>query len=104
MCVMIFRHINSAVMSRNIVKSYLSRFIVAVTSFVFSVYHNPDLWDKFFEYLLTAIATMQSVDRQVSFFVCWRYVNAHHEKWFGSSMMTLPGRATRDFALSRGCK
>ena len=54
----------------------------------FGAYRNPDLWDKIFACLLTAMAEVQSLDRKASFLFVGD-VNAHHEEWLGSSTKTV---------------
>ena len=66
--------------------------------YVFGVYRNPDLWDKIFDCLLTAMAKVQSVNRKASF-LCVSDVNAHHEEWFGSSTMNPHGKAARNVII-----
>ena len=64
---------------------------------MFGVYQNPDLSDKSFEGLLTAMAKVKS-------FMFVGDVNAHHEEWIGSSTINVHGRAARDFTSSPGCE
>ena len=49
------------------------------------------------------MAKVQFVDRKAPFLFIGD-VNAHHEKWLGSSTTYPHGRAARDFASSSGCK
>ena len=71
--------------------------------YVFGVYRNPNLSDNIFDRLLTAIAKVQSVYRKTSFLFVGD-VNAHHEKWLGSSTTNVQGRAAHDFASSLDCE
>ena len=62
---------------------------------------ESDLLDKVFDCLLIAIVKVHFVDRKTSFLFVGG-VNAHHEKWLGSSTKILRGRASRDFASPSG--
>ena len=68
---------------------------------MFGAYRNPDLSDKIFDCLSTVMTIVQSVDRKASFLYVGD-MNPHHEKWPGSSTMTLHNGAARGFALSSG--
>ena len=70
---------------------------------MFCVYWTPDLSDEMFDCLLTAVATLQYVDRKASFLIVGG-VNTHHGEWLGSSTINLHGRAALCFALSSGCE
>ena len=70
---------------------------------MFGVYRNPDLSDKIFYCLLTAMAEVQSVDGRTSFLLTGD-VHVHHEERLGPSTTNLYGRATRYFASSSGCE
>ena len=101
--VMAFCHMDSEVMSVDVVKSQLLGFIVAVIIFMCSAGTGIQISRIIFFYcLLTIIAKVQSVDRKASFLFVGD-VNAHHEEWLGSSMMN-HGRAARHFASSSGCE
>ena len=80
----------------------MSGFVLAII-YVFGVYRNPDLSDKIFDYLLTAIAKAQSVDRKAPLLFVGD-VNACHEELLGSSTTTVQSRASLDFASSSGCE
>ena len=71
--------------------------------YVFGVYGNPDLSDKIFGCLLTAMVKAQSVDRKAAFLFIGN-VNVHHEEWLGFSTTNLQGRTAHDFASSSGCE
>ena len=59
--------------------------------YVFGVYRNSDLSDKISDCPLTAMAKMQSVDRNASFLFVGD-VNTHHEERLVSSTKNLHGR------------
>ena len=85
----------------DVLKLYLSGFIVTDVIFVFIVYRNPDISDEIFDCLLAIMTTVQSVNRKVSFLFVGD-VNAHHKEWVESSTTNLQCRATHDFASSLG--
>ena len=59
---------------------------------VFGAYRNLDLFCNIFHCLLTAMAKVQSVNGNL-YFLFVGHVNAHHEKWLGSSTTNSHGRA-----------
>ena len=69
--------------------------------YMFGIYRNPDLSDKIFDCLLTAVAKVQSVDIKASFLFVGD-ANAHHEEWLRSPTTNLSGRAGGDFASLSG--
>ena len=69
---------------------------------MFSLYRNPDLDDRIYDYLLTAMAAVQAADARASFFfVC--DLNGHHQEWLGSTTTNRHGVAALDFANVSGC-
>ena len=53
--------------------------------------------------MLTAMGTVQTVDRKESFLSVGN-VSAPHKEWLWSSTTNLHGRVSRDFASSSGCE
>ena len=53
------------------------------------------------DYLLTAMTKVRSVDNKTSF-LFFGNVNAYHEKWLGSSTITVHGKAALESASSSG--
>ena len=70
--------------------------------YVFSLYRNPDLDDRIYEYLLTAMASVQAADARASY-VFVGDLNDHHQEWLGSSTTNRHGVAALDFATVSGC-
>ena len=69
---------------------------------MFSLYRNPDLDDRIYDCLLTAMAAVQAADARASF----RFVgdlNGHHQEWLGSTTTNRQGVAALDFATVSGC-
>ena len=74
--------------------------------YVFGVYRNPDLSNKIFDCLFTAVAKVQSEDRKnrKASFLFVGDVKTYYEEWLGSSMTNFHSRAARDFASSSSCE
>ena len=70
--------------------------------YMFSLYHNPDLDDRIYDCLLTAMAAMQAADARASF-VFVGDLNGHHQEWLGSTITNRHGVAALDFATVSGC-
>ena len=68
---------------------------------VFSIYRNPDLDDRIFDYLITSIAAVQAEDIRASFLFVGD-LNGHHQEWLGSTDTDRHGAATYDFATVSG--
>ena len=51
--------------------------------YVFSLYRNPDLEDRIFDFLLASMADMQAEDVRASFLLV-DDLNGHHWEWLGS--------------------
>ena len=66
---------------------------------MFSLYHNPDLDDRIYDSLLTAMAAVQEADTRASF-VFVGDLNGHQE-WLGSTTTNRHGIAALDFATVR---
>ena len=60
--------------------------------YVFSLYHNPDLADRIYDCLLTAMAAVQAVDARASFLFVGD-LNDHHQEWLGSTTTNRHGVA-----------
>ena len=72
------------------------------TFYVFNLYCNPNLEERIFDCLLTAIAAVQAEDGRSSFqFV--GDLNGHHRKWLSSTTTNRRGVAAFDFATVSGC-
>ena len=52
--------------------------------YVFSLYRNPDLDDRLYNCLLTAMAAVQAADARASFLFVGDF-NGHHQEWLGST-------------------
>ena len=63
--------------------------------YVFCLYRNPDLDDRIYDCLLTAMAAVQPADVGD--------LNGHHQEWLGSSTTNRHGVAALDFATVSGC-
>ena len=70
--------------------------------YVFSLYRNPDLDDRNYDCLLTAMAAVQAADVRASFLFLGD-LNRHHQEWLGSTTTNRHGVATLDFATESGC-
>ena len=69
--------------------------------YMFSLYHNPDLDDRIYDYLLTAIAAVQAADERASFLLVGN-LNGHHQEWLGSTTTNGHGVEALDFATVSG--
>ena len=69
---------------------------------MFSLYRNPDLDDRIYDCLLTAITAVQAAGVRASF-PFWGDLNGHHQEWLGSTATNRHGVATLDFATVSGC-
>ena len=69
--------------------------------YVFSLYRNPDLDDRFFDYLLTSMAAVQAEDVRSSFLFVGDLIG-HHQEWLGSATTNSHGVAAFDFATVSG--
>ena len=70
--------------------------------YVFSLYRNPDLDDRLYDCLLTAMAAVQAADARASFLFVGE-LNGHHQEWLGSTTTNSHGVAALDFATVSGC-
>ena len=99
------------------IAQYLTRFschchemqLVKVSSkyhnhYIFGLYRNPDANNALYDCLLTAMASIQSVDSKASFLFVGD-LNAHHQEWLGSVSPTNGnGLAALDFSNLSGCE
>ena len=69
--------------------------------YVFNLYRNPDLDDRIYDCLLTAVA-VQAADARASFLFVGD-LNGHHQEWLGSTTTNRHGVAALDFATVSGC-
>ena len=69
---------------------------------MFSLYRNPDLDDRIYDCLLTAMAAVQAADARASFLFVGDF-NDHHQEWIGSTTMNCHGVAALEFATVSGC-
>ena len=70
--------------------------------YVDSLFRNPDLDDRIFYYLLSAMAAVQAEEVRASFqFV--DDLNGHHQEWLGSTTTNRHGVATIGSATVSGC-
>ena len=70
--------------------------------YVFSLYCNPDPYDRIFDCLLTSMAAVQTEDISVSFLFVGD-LNGHHQELLGSTTTNCHGVAAFDFATVSGC-
>ena len=70
--------------------------------YVFRLYRNPDLDDRIYDCLLTAMADVQAVDARASFLFVGD-LNGHHQEWLDSTTTNRHGVAAFDFATVSGC-
>ena len=72
---------------------------VSQNFYLFSLYHNPDLYDQIFDCLLTSMAAVQAEDVRASFLFVGD-LNGHHQEWLGS---TTTNRQALQPLTSRRC-
>ena len=70
--------------------------------YVFSLYRNPDLDDRVYDCLLTAMAAVQAADARALFLFVVD-LNGHHQEWLGSTTANRHGVAALDFATVSAC-
>ena len=70
--------------------------------YVSSLYRNPDLDDRIYDGLLTAMAAVQVADALPSFLFV-SDLNGNHQDWLGSTTTNLHGVAALNFATVSGC-
>ena len=70
--------------------------------YVYSLYRNPDLDDRIFDYLLASMAAVQVEDVLASFWFVGD-LNGHHQEWLGSMTTNRHGVAPFDVATISGC-
>ena len=64
---------------------------------MFSLNRNPDLDNRIYDCLLTAMAAVQAADACASFLFV-RDLNGHHQEWLGSTTTNRHGVAALEFA------
>ena len=64
---------------------------------VFSLYCNPDLFERIFDCLLAPIAAVHAEDIR-AWFLLVGDLNGHHQEWLGSTASNRHGVAAFDFA------
>ena len=67
-----------------------------------SLYRNPDLVDRIFDFLLTSMAAVQAEDGRASFLFVGN-LNSHHHERLGSTTTNRHGVAAFDFVTVSGC-
>ena len=81
--------------------------VVRQNLYVFSLYCNPNLDERIFDYLLTSMAAVQAEDVPASFLFVGD-LNGYHQEWLGSTTTNRYGVAAFDFASlclrSIGCR
>ena len=60
--------------------------------YVYSLYYNPALDDRIFDFLLASMAAVQAEDVSASF-LCLGDLNGHHKEWLGSTTTNCHGVA-----------
>ena len=76
---------------------------------VYSLYHNPDIDDRIFDYLLASMASVQAEDVGASVLFVGD-LSGHYQEWLGSTTTNRNGVAAFDFATcslwlrSVGCR
>ena len=70
--------------------------------YVYSLYRNPDLDDRIFDYLVASMAAVQVEDVRASFLFVGN-LNPHHHEWLGSTTTNRHRVAAFDFATVSGC-
>ena len=68
-------------------------------TYVFSLYSNPDLDDRIFDWLPASIAAVQAEDVRASFLLLGD-LNGHHQGWLGSTTTNRHGMQHRDTIYS----
>ena len=68
--------------------------------YVFSLYCNPDLDDRIYDSLLTAMAAVYAADAHAACLFVGD-LNGHHQEWFCSTTTNRHGVAAFDFATVR---
>ena len=66
-------------MSVVVAQCWFLGFVVRDKTYVFSLYHNPDLEDRIFDCLLTSIAAVQAENKRASFLFVGD-LNGHHQE------------------------
>ena len=69
---------------------------------MFRLYRNPDLDDRIYDCLLTAMAAVQAADARASFLFVGD-LNGYHQEWLGSTTTNRHGVEALDFATVAGC-
>ena len=69
---------------------------------VYSLYRNPDLYDRICDCLLASVAAVLAKYVRASFLFVGDF-NSHHQEWLGSTTMNCHGVAAFNFATVSGC-
>ena len=70
--------------------------------YALSLYRNPDLDDRIYDCLLTAMAAVRAADARASLLFVGD-LNSHHQEWLGSTTTNRHDVAALDFATVLGC-
>ena len=70
--------------------------------YVFSLHRNPDLDDRIYDCLLTAMAAVHAADARASLLFVGD-LNGNHQEWLGSTTTNRHGVEALDFATVSGC-
>ena len=70
--------------------------------YVFSLYLNPDIYDRIFYCLLTSMAAVRAEDVRASFLFAGD-LNDHHQEWLGSATTNRHFVVAFDLTTVSGC-
>ena len=85
-----------------VAKCWFLGFVTCNKTYVFSHYHNPDLYKQIFDCLPTSMATVLAADVCTSFLFVGD-LNGHHQEWLGFTTTNRHGVAAFDVATVSGC-
>ena len=100
MCEMDMGHFTNPNLSVAVVRCWYLECGARQNFYVFSLYRNPDLDDRIYDCLLTAVAAVQAADVRASLLFVGD-LNGHHQEWLGSTTTNRHGVASLDFATIR---
>ena len=69
---------------------------------MYTLYRNPDLYERIFDCLLASMAAVQAEDVRASFLFVGD-LNGYHQEWLGSTTKNRHSVAAFDFATVSGC-
>ena len=98
MCEMDLGHFTNPNLSVAVVRCYGAR----QNFYVFNLYRNPDLDDRIYDCLPTAMAAVQAADERASFLFVGD-LNGHYQEWLGSTTTNRHGVTALDFSTVPGC-